>query len=306
MMIQAGDYEFNTGEGGKQLFDFDVATEYHSHPCDTSYLMCIEKECSRKNSSQFLFTTSNLSYMKEKFIVVGEIVKGKSILNRIERGVPTVDSTGQPTMDVVFTDCGALQEGEDDGVLDKSCVGEGDIYPQYPTDEEESESLQKKLEIAEKLKNLGNNFFKQNDLKKALEKYEKAFRYLAPGLRDDSERKLLEEKEIILLGNIAAVKIKQEEHAAVIELCCKILQLVEYHTDMEGIHVIETKAKFRRGVSYFNRGDWLNSYVDFSDLIEKNPSNKEIESWLLKAKVELERYEKKEKQTYSKLFQDVE
>ncbi|KAG2373912.1 hypothetical protein C9374_011577 [Naegleria lovaniensis] len=304
MMIQAGDYEQNTGEGGQQLFDYDISSEYYNHPCDTSYLMCVERESSRKNASQFLFTTTNLSYMKDKFIVIGQVTKGKSILNRIERGVPTVETTGQPTLDVVFTDCGVLEEGCDDGVLDKTCVEEGDVYPQYPADEEESDSLYKKLEIAEKLKELGNHFFKQNDLQKAVEKYEKAFRYLAPGLRDDSERKLLEEKELILLGNIAAVKIKQAEHAAVIELCCKILQLVEYHKDMEGIQGIETKAKFRRGVSYFNRGDWLNSYVDLSDLKEKNPNNKEIESWLYKAKVELERYEKKEKHTYSKLFQD--
>ncbi|EFC42560.1 predicted protein [Naegleria gruberi] len=300
MMIQAGDYEFNTGEGGKQVVDGDFANDYYDSERDEDFLMFIDKKSTKEASSQFLFSTTNLSYMKNELLPVGKITKGTSILSRIER-IPVVETTGYPSIEITFMDCGVLEHGQSDGILDQQNVEEGDIYPQYPADNEDV-SLGKKMEIAEQLKELGNQFFKQGNLSKALEKYEKAFRYLAPGMREENERKLLEEKEIVILGNIAAVKIKQSEYATVIELCNKVLQLVTHHNEMEGISAIETKAKFRRGVSYFSRGDWQNSERDFSDLLENNLGNKEIEVWHKKAKAELEKYKEKEKHTFSKLF----
>ena len=300
MMIQGGDYEFNTGEGGKQVIDADLSSEFYDHTCDEEYLMCIERKVTKQTSSQFIFSTTNLSYMSTEFVVIGKIIKGTAILNRIER-IPTIETNGYPSIEIIFSDCGALEMGQDDGVINQQCREEGDVFPQYPTDNDDV-SLEKKLAISDNLKDLGNQFFKEGILEKALEKYEKAFRYLAPGMRDESERKVLEEKEIVILGNIAAVKLKQSEYGTTIELCCKILQLVTHHKNMDGIGTIETKAKFRRGVSYFSRGDWHNSYVDFSDLLELNKGNKEIEVWHKKAKAELEKYKEKEKHTFSKLF----
>jgi len=300
MCIMAGDYEKNNGEGGKQLVDGSFSSEWYPHECDEGNLMCVERNVVPETSSQFLLTTSALSYMKDQLIVVGSVIKGMSVLKRVER-VNCVEPSGEPTVEIQFSNCGCLKRGEDDGIVNQQNVAEGDIYASYPTDQDDAETTERKLEIADDLRDMGNQFFKQNHLAKALEKYEKAFRYLAPGMRDGKERSVLEEREILLLGNIAAIKLKQDDFPTVIELCCKVLQLVDRHKDMDGIDGIETKAKFRRGVAYFQRGDWLNSYVDFSSLLEKSPT-KEIESWHKKASQELEKYRQKEKCTYSKLF----
>ncbi|KAL9658429.1 hypothetical protein ABK040_005973 [Willaertia magna] len=303
LLIQGGDYETNNGTGGKLAVEYDKESyppddEDYFHECDEPYLVCIERGINLKLASQFTITAVASPFLKERFIVFGKVIKGTSIIKRLEY-VPVVETTYVPTKEVIIVDCGILKMGEDDGIIIKE---DQDIYPNYPNDAEDAESTERKIEIAEHLREIGNTYFKNGDIEKALSKYEKAFRYLVPGLRPEQERMKLEEKEIILLGNISVAKMKQKEWPTVIELCSKIMQILDYRKDLTNYDSTLVKAKFRRGVARFHRADWSSCYNDFSDALTIEPKNKEIWQWVERSKKELQKYQEKEKQIFSNLF----
>jgi peptidyl-prolyl isomerase D len=80
------------------------------------------------------------------------------------------DSNDCPKSKVTILNCGALAEGEDDGV---PVDPHSDIYPDYPEDYEGDKSAEHIVTIARALRTLGNEAFKKMEYRIAYETYDK-------------------------------------------------------------------------------------------------------------------------------------
>jgi tetratricopeptide (TPR) repeat protein len=187
------------------------------------------------------------------------------------------------------------------------------------------QTIEEKIKIAIELKEEGNKYFKENQLKKALYSYKKVnkikfkktkiFLYLN-GLnsslsdilsRGNSKKEKTKEEieidEIRLIAylNISAVYIKLNEYKKAKENVYKALQFDE--NNIKGKNIIELKKGiFRRGQCRMELGELDLAESDFNYVIEKNPDDslvkKEIE--ILKKKMILR--DKKEKTLFTNMF----
>jgi peptidyl-prolyl isomerase D len=125
-------------------------------------------------------------------VIFGKVLKGKSIVKMIEN-IQTSDD--KPVKTVKISNCGELKEGEDDGIPK---VDDGDIYEDWLDDYTGSKEPNDLLEIAKKIKEIGNTYYKKSENENANRKYSKAIRYLNEGTPiDDPELK----KRILFIKN---------------------------------------------------------------------------------------------------------
>ena len=138
------------------------------------------------NGSQFFVTTVKTPHLNGRHVVFGRVLKGMGVIRLVEN-TPTAGSD-KPIKICVIENCGELKEGEDDGI---PAPQDGDIYEDYPVDQEGLETTAERLEVINKIKEIGNDFFKAGDFAKANQKYDKVLRYLVePGISPDEDRQL--------------------------------------------------------------------------------------------------------------------
>ena len=63
-----------------------------------------------------------------------------------------------------------MEEGEDDGI---PLPTDGDIYEDYPQDQSGLDTTEARMEVINKIKAIGNEYFKNQDFENASAKYEK-------------------------------------------------------------------------------------------------------------------------------------
>lgn len=145
------------------------------------------------NGSQFFITTVPTPHLDGKHVVFGKVVAGKSIVREIE-SLPT--SSDKPNVDVKIAKSGVLAEGED---LPVGNEVEGDVYEDYPTDQEtlEEEDVPGHLKVATELKALGAGEFKKGKVDLAVKVWEKGMRYLDvhPFLPEEVGKEVMKEYE---------------------------------------------------------------------------------------------------------------
>jgi len=252
--------------------------------------LCTNEE---EGSLKLSITVKESSSLTEDSVVIGRVVKGMGAVKRCEY-IAVDPTTMRPTISVLIIGCGSLEREENDGVspVDSS---DGDTFPEYVDDF--SSRIDDRIDASNEIRKIGNEFFNKGDCAKALLKYEKAFRYLAPGLCSFEETQKLDQQEAIVLGNIAAVKMRTKEYDHVKEICSKILQL-----DSKNV-----KALFRRGYASYVMNDLDQAKTDFQAALSPEQNACEIEitairSWLQKTELAIANHAAKEKKTFSKLF----
>jgi len=157
-----------------------------------------------------------------------------------------------------------------------------------------SEDVPNKLDAAAKQKELGNEFFKTGDNKKALYHYNCAMMYLKGlvGLQE-METKTMNQIKVACCNNMASVNIKEERWNRCITNCNQVLELERDNT----------KALFRRGKAYLGNNDLERAEIDLKKASELDPNDKLIQRELQMLKKKNKDQDKKQQKFYSNLFE---
>ncbi|CAE6506995.1 unnamed protein product [Rhizoctonia solani] len=176
-MIQGGDFTAGNGTGGESIYGEKFEDEAFPLNHTKPFLLSMANAGPNTNGSQFFVTTVPTPHLDQKHVVFGEVVKGKSIIRQIEN-MPT-SSGDAPTSPCVITKCGELSS-DDELKLANSVPPDGDKYEDYPEDDDSDvqENAETALNIAKDIKTVGTKLHKEGQLELALEKYQKAIRYL--------------------------------------------------------------------------------------------------------------------------------
>ncbi|XP_071489679.1 uncharacterized protein [Diadema antillarum] len=295
-MIQGGDFTMHNGTGGESIYGEKFEDENFIHKHDRPGLLSMANSGPGTNGSQFFITTTETPHLDDKHVVFGRVAKGMGVVRAVEASKTLENDV--PIKTVEISDCGELKAGEDDGM---ACVddGTGDAFPNFPEDADfKMSEYEKVIEVALKLKEIGNGKYKTKDYGVAAQKYEKAIRYLDFVDIDKELKDSPEERKKVLLSylplrlNLAACKLEQNLNQDAIEQCDKALLI-----DRDS-----AKGWFRRGKAQMNMKNYQGAIEDFEAALQREPDNKAAGNELKRAKHFIQERKKKEKQAYAKMF----
>ncbi|CAG8436169.1 9496_t:CDS:2 [Diversispora eburnea] len=278
-MCQGGDFTKGDGTGGESIYGEKFEDENFELKHDQPFLLSMANAGPNTN-------------------VFGKVINGKSLVRSIEN-IPTANE--RPIKTVKIVDCGELKEGEDDGIVEPA---DGDIYEDWPEDQPRKLESKELLEIARKIKEIGNNYFKSSEYDKAFKKYAKAIRYLNedPSFENEESNTLSKEYYLLKIScnlNEAACSLKLEKWIDVVEATNLVLD-----TPSEILSVADkTKALYRRGCAKIGLKDEEEAIKDLKEARKLSPNDSAISKELSKANQKLKSREQAERKAYSKMFE---
>jgi len=279
-MLQGGDFTAGNGTGGESIygekFEDENFIEKHTKPG----LLSMANAGPGTNGSQFFITTVATPHLDGKHVVFGRVIKGMNVVRKLEN-LKTVSD--KPEKEAKIEDCGELKEGEDDGVQGPS---DGDEYEDFVGDDDKCHNDEEYAAAALKIKGYGNEYFKKGEFEKALEKYEKAFRYLEPVSKPDKEQK------IAILLNKATCSFKLKRYEEVLESSNEALKI-----DPQNV-----KGLFKRAQAKAATKEYDDAKKDLLEALKVDPKNADVRQEFEKVKQQQEAYKKQQAKMYSNMF----
>ncbi|KAJ3563775.1 hypothetical protein NP233_g8728 [Leucocoprinus birnbaumii] len=292
------------GTGGESIygekFEDEAFPVNHTKP----FLLSMANAGPNTNGSQFFITVAPTPHLDGKHVVYGEVIRGKSIVRKIENN-PT-SSGDVPQAAVTITDSGELSP-DDPSLTDEGVVAEGDPYEDFPDDEDRDLSKPETvIEIAKVVREVGNKLYKEGNIDQALEKYQKSIRYL-DRFREVPEESPEEVKQaynalltpLLLNSSLAAIRSNPPSTSnAMIAIAntTRALNNLELNT------ADKAKALYRRAMAHGimkSEDDQQKDLIEASKLV---PEDKLISGELAKITQRKAEMREKEKKAYKKFF----
>ncbi|CCO35901.1 peptidyl-prolyl isomerase D (cyclophilin D) [Rhizoctonia solani AG-1 IB] len=295
------DFTAGNGTGGESIygekFEDEAFPVNHTKP----FLLSMANAGPNTNGSQFFVTTVPTPHLDQKHVVFGEVVKGKSIIRQIENQPTT--SGDAPVAQCVITKCGELTS-DDELQLANQVPSDGDKYEDYPEDDDSDvqNNPQTALSIAREIKEVGTRLHKEGKLDLALEKYQKAIRYLDvhPVPPQGSPPTLQGEFTTLLtplLLNSALAAIKVQKPSVALSATTRALGLKpEIAASDKG------KAYYRRALAHSLHHDEDEAEADLKLALEIVPGDEAIKNELAKLQLRKKEKREKEKKAFKGLF----
>ncbi|CAI2165661.1 20489_t:CDS:2 [Funneliformis geosporum] len=297
-MIQGGDFTKGDGSGGESIYGDRFDDESFDVKHDEPFLLSMANAGANTNGSQFFITTAKATHLDDKHVVFGRVLAGKSVVRTVEN-LPT-GSNDKPTKTVTIANCGELKEGEPDGI---SIPTDGDLFEDWPEDELGPLEPEKLSEIAQTVKEIGNDYFKKGDHMNASKKYAKAIRYLneKPVFEEDEKdlEKLFFSLRISCYLNKAACALKLHDWKAAVEDTTIVLKMSPEHLSEKD----KAKALYRRGSAEVGMNDEEAAIKDLQEANNLNPKDAAIMKELTIVKQKVQAREKAQKKAFAKMFE---
>mmetsp|Transcript_93427 Transcript_93427/g.166233 ORF Transcript_93427/g.166233 Transcript_93427/m.166233 type:complete len:233 (+) Transcript_93427:75-773(+) len=108
-MMQGGDFVTHTGAGGESIFGKKFKDDAGGLKLKHEARGVVSMSNTGKNSNtcQFFVTFGELKQLNGKHVVIGRVVEGMEVIDRVEAECGT-DGEGKPLLPVVISDCGIL------------------------------------------------------------------------------------------------------------------------------------------------------------------------------------------------------
>lgn len=313
-MVQGGDFTNGDGTGGESIYGEKFEDENLDGKHDIPFLLSMANAGANTNGSQFFITTVPTPHLDGRHVVFGRAIRGKDVVRRIEAAPKGAND--RPAHEITVADCGQFSSEQlatpdfDYGIKPDIT---GDRYEEYPDDapvnvEEQPEYA---LEAAQSLKSIAGKAFSEGKWALALEKYQKAVRYLDvhPRLPDShADNKALAQEYYYLRNplqlNAALCALKCEPPSS--ELAVKLTTAVLERAggDMPGAPTVQdiTKAHFRRAMALGSLRREEDAMQDIAAALKLAPSD----AGILREKAAIEARQQarlaKQRAAYSKMF----
>jgi tetratricopeptide (TPR) repeat protein len=154
--------------------------------------------------------------------------------------------------------------------------------------------FEQRLAAAKSEREMGNDYFKQNMIGKAVGRYLKAVRQLeSVRLRDDEQEAVWRASLSKLYLNLSLCSLRQRKSQLALSNCRKVLEL-------DGKNV---KAFFRLGQAYSQLGEFRSARRSLEKASRLSPQNQEIQQEMIKLEEKRQQFQAMERTMYTSMFQ---